>query len=63
MLTRLLPDRAGAVAAEFALILGIIGTAVAGAAFHLATTEASAVHGVSDKIANPATADSNATGG
>ncbi|HEX8056411.1 MAG TPA: Flp family type IVb pilin [Novosphingobium sp.] len=55
MLKRLFLDRTGAVTAEYALILAIVGAAIAGAAFHLATAQASAIESTSDIIAGQET--------
>ena len=46
-------DESGASAAEYALILAIVGTGIAGAAFYLGTSITTAMNTASDCIANP----------
>jgi pilus assembly protein Flp/PilA len=53
---RLLADKSGASAAEYALILAIVGAAIAFAAFSLGTTIANAMNGAADLISNPQSA-------
>ena len=50
MLKRVLECRAGAVAAEYAVILGIIGAAVAAAAVVLSTSISQAIEGIAALI-------------
>jgi pilus assembly protein Flp/PilA len=56
MLIRLWKDESGASAAEYALILAIVGTAIAAAAIFLGTTIATEVNDAADCIASPTTA-------
>jgi pilus assembly protein Flp/PilA len=44
-------DEAGAAAAEYALILAIVGAGIAGAAFYLGGKISTAMHDTGDKVA------------
>lgn len=52
---KLLKDKSGASAAEYALILAIVGAAIAFAAFSLGGTIATAMNNAADLIQNPTT--------
>jgi pilus assembly protein Flp/PilA len=56
ILTKLLRDESGASAAEYALILAIIGSAIALAAIALGSSIATAVNSAADCIDAPGTA-------
>ena len=59
---KMLSDESGASAAEYALILAIVGTAIAAAAITLGGTIANAMNNASDCINNPtATCAASAT--
>lgn len=60
-----LNDETGAAAAEYALILAIVGTAIAGAALALGTAVSDAMGNATDCIENPTTGNCAAatTGG
>lgn len=49
-------DESGASAAEYALILAIVGTGIALAAVNLGTAVSDAIQGAADDINNPPTA-------
>ena len=49
----MLKDEAGASAAEYALILAIVGTAIAASAIYLGTQISTAVNSAGDCIADP----------
>ena len=51
----MLKDNSGASAAEYALILAIVGTAIAAAAILLGNTIAGAMNNASDCISSPTT--------
>lgn len=53
LLTMLRRDQKGAAAAEYALILAIVGTAIAAAAILLGTNIAAAINAAAALIANP----------
>lgn len=56
---KLLKDVSGASAAEYALILAIVGAAIAFAAFSLGGTIATAMNDAADLIENPSTPPSS----
>lgn len=53
LIKNLLTDNSGASAAEYALILAIVGTGIAGAAWFLGTSISGAMNTASDCISNP----------
>ena len=56
---KLLKDKSGASAAEYALILAIVGAAIAFAAFSLGGTIADSMNDAATLIANPTTPPSS----
>lgn len=55
LLTSMWTDESGATAAEYALILAIVGAGIAAAALALGTTISTAMNNAGDCIANPST--------
>ena len=54
-------DESGASAAEYALILAVVGVAIGGAALLLADTIQAAIGGAADRVADCAESAANAT--
>lgn len=55
-------DESGASAAEYALILAVVGVAIGGASLYLAQTVKGAIQGAGDRVADCAAAAATADG-
>lgn len=53
-ITKLIKDESGASAAEYALILAIVGSSIAAAALYLGNQIADAMNGAGNMVCNPA---------
>jgi pilus assembly protein Flp/PilA len=61
MIKSFIRDQSAAAAAEYALILAIIGMAVAGAAYNLGTAMANAMDSVDQQMTSPASTSGNSS--